>query len=161
MTRRVANCLVSEVADELKASGEEAVVEGILVGHDVENVAKEALMYGAERIYHIDDPAFEHYLNRPYTKALTHLVEKYKRIAFPFSTFILTLIGVSLSTKKRRGGTGVNIGVGLALSFIYILFMQVFGELSKAGTMPSMLGVWIPNIIFLIIGLILYLLAPK
>jgi len=91
----------------------------------------------------------------------TYLVEKYKRIAFPFSTFILTLIGVSLSTKKRRGGTGVNIGVGLALSFIYILFMQVFGELSKAGTMPSMLGVWIPNIIFLIIGLILYLLAPK
>ena len=90
-----------------------------------------------------------------------YMVEKYRRIAFPFSTFILTLIGVSLSTKKRRGGTGVNIGLGLALSFLYILFMQVFGELAKAGTIPSLLGVWLPNIIFFTIGIILYIIAPK
>jgi len=90
-----------------------------------------------------------------------YIVEKYKRIAFPFSTFILTLIGVSLSTKKRRGGIGINIGLGLALSFIYILFMQVFGELAKAATMPSILAVWLPNIIFFIIGVFLYIVAPK
>ena len=90
-----------------------------------------------------------------------YLVEKYKRVAFPFSTFILTLIGISLSTKKRRGGTGVNIGVGLALSFVYILFMQVFGELAKAGTLPTLLGVWFPNMIFFTIGIVLYFIAPK
>jgi len=94
-------------------------------------------------------------------KLEAYMVEKYRRIAFPFSTFILTLIGVSLSTKKRRGGSGVNIGVGLALSFLYILFMQVFGELAKAGTMPSILAVWLPNIIFFIIGIFLYIIAPK
>ncbi|MBN1253602.1 MAG: LptF/LptG family permease [Bacteroidales bacterium] len=91
----------------------------------------------------------------------SYIVEKYRRVAFPFSTFILTLIGVSLSTKKRRGGTGVNIGLGLALSFIYILFMQVFGELAKANSIPSLLGVWMPNIIFFIIGIFLYIIAPK
>lgn len=88
-------------------------------------------------------------------------VEKYRRLAFPFSTFILTLIGVSLSTRKKRGGTGLNIAVGIALSFIYILFMQVFNELAKANSMPTLLAVWTPNIVFFIIGVFLYRLAPK
>jgi len=88
-------------------------------------------------------------------------VEEYRRIAFPFSTFILTLIGVSLSTQKRRGGTGLNIGIGLVLSFLYILFMQVFTELAKANTIPSLVAVWIPNILFFGIGVFLYLIAPK
>jgi len=88
-------------------------------------------------------------------------VERYRRFAFPFSTFILTLIGVSLSTRKKRGGTGLNIAVGIALSFVYILFMQIFTELAKANSMPSLLAVWIPNIIFLGIGMLLYKIAPK
>jgi lipopolysaccharide export system permease protein len=88
-------------------------------------------------------------------------VERYRRLAFPFSTFILTLIGVSLSTRKKRGGTGLNIAAGIALSFIYILFMQVFNELAKANTIPSLLAVWTPNIIFFAIGIFLYRLAPK
>ncbi len=88
-------------------------------------------------------------------------VEKYRRLAFPFSTFILTLIGVSLSTRKKRGGIGLNIAVGIALSFLYILFMQVFTELAKANTLPALLAVWIPNILFFIIGVFLYIVAPK
>lgn len=88
-------------------------------------------------------------------------VEEYRRMAFPFSTFILTLIGVSLSTQKRRGGTGLNIGIGLVLSFLYILFMQVFTELAKANTIPSLIAVWIPNILFFGVGIFLYLIAPK
>lgn len=88
-------------------------------------------------------------------------VEKYRRFAFPFSTFILTLIGVSLSTKKKRGGIGLNIAVGIALSFLYILFMQVFNELAKANSIPSLLAVWTPNVVFFCIGIILYRIAPK
>ncbi len=88
-------------------------------------------------------------------------VEKYRRFAFPFSTFILTLIGVSLSTKKKRGGTGINIAVGIALSFLYILFMQIFNELAKVNSIPSLLAVWIPNIVFSVIGIFLYKIAPK
>src|ERR1035437_4806524 len=53
-----------------------------------------------------------------------YLIERAKRLAFPFSTFILTMIGVTLSSRKLRGGIGMHIGVGLALSFAYILFMQ-------------------------------------
>lgn len=94
-------------------------------------------------------------------KVEAYKVEKYRRLAFPFSTFILTLIGVSLSTKKKRGGTGLNIAAGIGLSFIYILFMQIFTEFAKANTIPSLLAVWIPNIIFFLIGLFLYYLAPK
>jgi len=88
-------------------------------------------------------------------------VEMYSRLAFPFSTFILTLIGVSLSTRKKRGGTGLNIAAGIALSFLYILFMQIFDELAKANSMPTLLAVWIPNILFFMVGVILYLFAPK
>lgn len=88
-------------------------------------------------------------------------VEKYRRLAFPFSTFILTLIGVSLSTRKKRGGIGLNIALGIALSFIYILFMQVFTELAKANTLPALLAVWIPNILFFTVGIFLYIVAPK
>lgn len=89
------------------------------------------------------------------------LVESYKRIAFPFACFILTIIGVTLSCKKVRGGIGINLGVGLALSFSYILFMQVFTEFAKGSSLPPLLAVWIPNIIYTIIGVVLYFKAPK
>jgi len=101
----VANCLVSEIADELEASGEEAVVEGILVGHDVDDVAKEAIMSGAERIYQVDDPAFEHYLNRPYTEVLTHLIEKHKPEVF--------LIGATTLGRDLAGAVATSVKTGL------------------------------------------------
>lgn len=101
----VAKRLVSEVADELEASGEEAVVEGILVGRDVDNVAKEALLYGAERIYQVDDPAFEHYLNRPYTEVLHHLIDKYKPEVF--------LIGATTLGRDLAGAVATSVRTGL------------------------------------------------
>lgn len=88
-------------------------------------------------------------------------VESYKRVAFPFASFILTLIGVTLSCKKVRGGMGVNIGVGLSLSFSYILFMQIFTQFAIGSSLPPLLAVWIPNILFAIIGVVLYFKAPK
>ncbi|MDD2197246.1 MAG: LptF/LptG family permease [Bacteroidales bacterium] len=90
-----------------------------------------------------------------------YLIEKYKRVAFPFSTFILTLIGVSLSSRKVRGGIGLHIGLGLALSFSYILFMQFSTMFSVGGSISPLLAVWIPNILYSVIALILYRLAPK
>jgi lipopolysaccharide export system permease protein len=53
-----------------------------------------------------------------------YLVEKYRRFSFPFSAFILTLIGVSVSSKKVKGGIGMQLGIGLLISFSYIVFMQ-------------------------------------
>lgn len=89
------------------------------------------------------------------------LIEKYSRIAYPFSVFILTLIGVSLSSRKVRGGIGLHIGLGLALSFSYILFMRFSTMFSVGGQMSPLLAVWIPNIIYAGIAIGLYRLAPK
>jgi len=89
------------------------------------------------------------------------LIEKYRRFANPFAVFILTLIGVTLSSKKIRGGIGMNIGIGLGLSFSYILFLQFASQFSLKGNLGPMLAMWIPNIIYSIVGLVLYKLAPK
>lgn len=89
------------------------------------------------------------------------LIEKHRRIANPFAVFILSLIGVSLSSRKIRGGIGMNIGIGLTLSFSYILFLQFASQFSLKGNLGPMLAMWIPNIIYSIIGLVLYKLAPK
>ena len=89
------------------------------------------------------------------------LIEKHRRFASPFAVFILTLIGVSLSSRKVRGGIGMNIGIGLALSFSYILFLQFASQFSLKGDLNPMLAMWIPNLLYIIIALVLYKLAPK
>ncbi len=89
------------------------------------------------------------------------LVEKQRRFANPFSVFILTLIGVSLSSRKIRGGIGMQIGIGLALSFSYILFMQFASQFSLKGGVNPFISLWIPNFLYLGIALFLYRLAPK
>ncbi len=87
--------------------------------------------------------------------------EYYKRSATPLAAFIMTLIGVSLSAKKVRGGMGLNLGVGIALSALYILFSTVSTSFSVNGTMTPFLAVWLPNFIFLLIGIVLYFRMPK
>ncbi|HPI45267.1 MAG TPA: LptF/LptG family permease, partial [Tenuifilaceae bacterium] len=91
----------------------------------------------------------------------TLLIEKYTRIADPFSTFILTLIGVSLSSRKVRGGIGLHIGLGMALSFSYILFMRFSTMFAIGGQLSPILAVWLPSIIFSFIAIGLYRMAPK
>jgi len=89
------------------------------------------------------------------------LIEKHRRYASPFAVFILTIIGVSLSSKKMRGGIGMNIGIGLALSFSYILFLQFASQFCLKGNLSPMFAMWIPNVLYIIIAAILYKLAPK
>jgi lipopolysaccharide export system permease protein len=88
-------------------------------------------------------------------------VEHHTRYAYPLGTFILTLIGVSLSSRKVRGGTGLHIGIGITLCFSYIMLNRVFEEFAKGGSLPPMLAVWLPNIIYAIIAIYLYRKAPK
>ncbi|NQY67236.1 MAG: YjgP/YjgQ family permease [Flavobacteriales bacterium] len=90
-----------------------------------------------------------------------YIVEQYKRGAFPFSTMILTLIGVSLASRKSRGGIGLHIGIGLGISFIYILLMQISTTFATYSNVTPLLAVWIPNIIFLSVGIALYSRAQK
>ena len=87
--------------------------------------------------------------------------EYHNRFASPFAALILTLIGVSLASRKVRGGTGLHLGVGIALSAIYILFSTISSTFAINGSMPSLLAVWLPNIIFFAIGVGLYMKTPK
>ncbi|MEP7127496.1 MAG: LptF/LptG family permease, partial [Chitinophagales bacterium] len=88
-------------------------------------------------------------------------VEKYKRTAFPFAIFILTLIAVSLASRKVRGGIGLHLGIGITISFTYIMFQQFSQTFSTNGELPPVIGVWIPNLIFGVVAVFLYLKAPK
>lgn len=89
------------------------------------------------------------------------LIEKHRRISMPFATFILTLIAVSISSRKVRGGVGMHIGIGILLSFTYIMFMQVSQTFAIEGDMSPLLAVWIPNFLFGILGTVLLVKAPK
>jgi lipopolysaccharide export system permease protein len=91
----------------------------------------------------------------------TFEIEYHKRYANALSFLILTLIGVSLSSYKKKGGMGLNIGVGLGLSFSYILFMTVTSSFAVSGLVSPMIASWIPNIIYTFIAIFLYRKAPR
>lgn len=88
-------------------------------------------------------------------------VEKYTRFASPFSIFILTFMGVIVSSRKSRGGTGSQIALGFALSFIFILFFMMFRTFAEAGTLPPAISVWIPAAIFGAISAVMYKYVPR
>lgn len=88
-------------------------------------------------------------------------IELHQRTSFPFATYVLTLIGLSVSSRKTRGGIGANIAIGLFLAFLYIFAMKVTSVAAENVGFPAIIAVWIPNIIFAVLGLILYRYAPK
>jgi lipopolysaccharide export system permease protein len=88
-------------------------------------------------------------------------VEQYKRTSFPFATFILTIIGVCVSSRKVRGGVGLQIAFGMFLSCIYIMLMYVFTTIATTGVANALIAIWIPNIVFSFVALYFYLTAQK
>ena len=89
------------------------------------------------------------------------LIEKQTRYALPFSALILTIIGVALSSRKKRGATGWNIGIGIALAFSYILFLRFSQMFVFTGTLPPGIALWLPNLLYTGIAAFLYRMAPK
>lgn len=88
-------------------------------------------------------------------------LEKYKRFVYPLSAYILTLMGVSLSSRKVRGGVGLPLGIGIFLSFTYIVFIQFSNMFALKGGLPAIIAIFIPNVIFGILGVYLLIKAPK
>jgi lipopolysaccharide export system permease protein len=88
-------------------------------------------------------------------------VENYQRSSFPFATFILTIIGVCIASRKVRGGVGLQIALGLFISCIYIMLMYVFKTIAATGNASPLLGVWTPNIIFSFVAFYFYRTAQK
>ena len=83
-------------------------------------------------------------------------IEKQRRMTLPFSVLILTIIGVSLSARKRRGGIGWNIAIGIALAFSYIFFLRISEMFVYTDTLPPAVALWLPNLLYAIIAAFLY-----
>ncbi|HKK82335.1 MAG TPA: LptF/LptG family permease [Prolixibacteraceae bacterium] len=90
-----------------------------------------------------------------------YAVERHRRAAVAFSSFILTLIGVSLASRKMRGGLGLHLGLGLLLSFSYIMFQQVTKIFAMSGAMSSFVAMWLPNLLYALIAYFLYRWASR
>lgn len=100
----------------------------------------------------MDTPELGQYIQSERLKGSDNIevyeIEKYRRNAFPFATFILTLIGVSIASRKVRGGIGMHIGLGIFISFSFIMFMQVSTTFAAGGLLSPLIAVWIPNFLF-------------
>ena len=88
-------------------------------------------------------------------------IEKNRRMTLPFSAFILTIMGVALTSRKKRGGIGFNIALGIGLAFLYILFLKFSEMFVFTGTLSAALALWLPNFVYIGIAAVLYYLAPK
>jgi lipopolysaccharide export system permease protein len=88
-------------------------------------------------------------------------VEQHWRSSYPFATFVLTLIGVSVASRKVRGGIGWQLGLGLGISFCYILFMRISTTFATNGGLSPFLAVWLPNFIFSLVALVMLRNVPK
>jgi len=88
-------------------------------------------------------------------------IEKYMRITYPFTAIILTFIGVIVSARKARGGTGFQIAMGFVITFVFIIFFVISKSMAEGGSLPPLLAVWLPNITFTGLGLILYKTVPR
>lgn len=110
-------------------------------------------------------PELKEYIKKQEARGASNIkpfhIEFESRIASTFAAFILTSIGMFLSSRKVKGGMGVNIGIGLILSFTYILFSTISSTFATNGDMSPRLAVWIPNILYLFIAIYLYTKAPK
>ncbi|MBQ1656169.1 MAG: LptF/LptG family permease, partial [Bacteroidales bacterium] len=89
------------------------------------------------------------------------LIEKNRRMTLPFSAFILTIMAVALTSKKKRGGIGFNLALGIGLAFLYILFLKFSEMFVFTGTMSAGLAMWLPNFVYMAIAAVLYKIAPK
>ena len=90
-----------------------------------------------------------------------YLVVAYKRWSLPVSAFILTIIAVAVSSKKRRGGMGVNLALGICLAFMFIFMDKVFGTIAEQSTFSPLLAVWFPNIVFGVLAIYLLFNAKR
>lgn len=100
-------------------------------------------------------------IDRGSGNVVQYQVEYHKRIAMSFASFILTIIGVSLSSRKRKGGMGMYLGIGLALSFGYIMLQTVSSTFAINANTPPIIAAWIPNIIFAFVAYFCYRNAPR
>ena len=137
----VARRLASEVQDDLQAGEESAIVEGVLIGEQIESLAKEAIRYGAERVYLLDDPLFKHYRNGPYYTSLVSTVQKYQPEVF--------LIGATTLGRDLAGSVATGLRTGLTADCTQLQMGEAKGSSKKLllATRPAFGGNVIATIV--------------
>lgn len=100
-------------------------------------------------------------INRGSGNVVQYQVEYHKRIASSVASFILTIIGASLASRKRKGGMGLYLGIGLTLSFVYIMLQTISATFAVNANFPPILAAWTPNIIFAVVAYFCYRNAPN
>ena len=128
-------------------------------------IVPKELFYTAENAQMMTNPELKKYITHQRERGTGNVqafeTEWWKRWASPIGAFIMTFLGVTLSSKKVRGGMGKNLGIGITLSALYILFSTVSTTFSVSGVMSSFMSVWLPNFIFLAIGIVLYIRVSR
>ena len=95
------------------------------------------------------------------TGSQVYEAEKHTRFASPFTTFVLVFMGVTVSSRKTRGGTGLQIALGFVLAFIFILFFMLSRTFAEAGELHPVVAAWIPNVAFSVISGVMYYFTPR
>ena len=125
----------------------------------------EELFITAQEAQQMTNPELREYMERQRARGAGNVkafeVEYHKRWASPLGAFIMTLLGVTLSSRKVRGGMGKNLGIGIVLTALYILFSTVSTTFSVKNVMSPFMAAWLPNLVFLAISIPLYIRASK
>ncbi len=125
----------------------------------------EELFITAQEAQQMTNPELREYMDRQRARGSGNVkafeVEYHKRWASPLGAFIMTLLGVTMSSRKVRGGMGKNLGIGIVLTAIYILFSTVSTTFSVNNVMSPFMAAWLPNLVFLAISIPLYIRASK
>ena len=142
--------------------------EEIVSGYEIDTLIQMEpidLVFSSGQQETFTSPELKRYISKQQQRGSSNVVqyevEYHKRIATSFASFILTIIGVSLSSRKRKGGMGMYLGIGLALSFTYILLQTVSATFAINADTPPILAAWIPNILYAFIAYYCYRKAPN
>ena len=142
--------------------------EKIVSGYEIDTLIQMEpidLVFSSGQQETFTSPELKRYISKQQQRGSSNVVqyevEYHKRIATSFASFILTIIGVSLSSRKRKGGMGMYLGIGLALSFTYILLQTVSATFAINADTPPILAAWIPNILYAFIAYYCYRKAPN
>ena len=84
-------------------------------------------------------------------------VELNTKMAFPFISLVLVLVGIPLAFRKKRGGIPLSITIAIGVSFLYLLTFGLSRSLALSGALPPILGAWLANLLFSLFGICLML----
>ena len=118
------------------------------------------LLHETLTLTELDDYITEQ-MSRGNTQVGVFVVEKYERYTYPFAIMILTVMGVIVSARKSRQGTGMMIAIGFMLAFVFIIFVRMSRSMGQAGSVEPLVAAWLPTVIFSVITVFMYRTVPR